>query len=106
MPVQCPGKWFRHKEAGDLYIQSVQPLLGISVCSPTFKNIPLKVILKIFLKKIEKCKLKFKYNYSVVNDISSKMLSSTHTTQGSVGPMPYASPQKPKKYEDKIYLLI
>ena len=34
------------------------------------------------------------------------MLSSTHTTQGSVGQMPHAIPQKPNKYGDKKYLLI
>jgi hypothetical protein len=57
-------------------------------------------------KKAEKCELNFKYNYSIVSDFSSRTLSSTHTTQGSVGQKPPASPQKPKKYESKKYLLI
>jgi hypothetical protein len=38
----------QHKEAEDLYKHSVQPLLGIFMCSPMLREIPLKVILHLY----------------------------------------------------------
>ena len=35
-------------------------------------------------KNMKKCKLKLQYNYSIINDFSSKMPSSTYPTGGSL----------------------
>jgi hypothetical protein len=34
---------------------------------------------------MKKCKFKLKYNYSIINDFSSKTTPSTYPTQGSLG---------------------
>jgi hypothetical protein len=54
---------------------------------------------------MKKCKLKLQYNYSIINDFSSKMPSSTYPTQGSLGqicPTYYFSKKKKQRETIKI----
>jgi len=50
---------------------------------------------------VKKCKLKLKYNYSIINDFSSKTPPSTYPTQGSLGQIraTYYFPKKRKQKE-------
>jgi len=58
-------------------------------------------------KIMKKCKLKLKYNYSIINDFSSKTPSSTYPTQGSlehIRPIYYFSKKKRERETIKINL--
>jgi len=66
-------------------------MMELTVAFCNFENAP---------KNMKKCKLKLKYNYSIISDFSSKTPSSTYPTQGSLGqirPTYYFSKKKQRE---------